>query len=68
MEDEYLGERICAVLVSSNQKTLQDICFELSIQGLAPYKLPDELHYVESMPLINVGKIDKRKLREQITR
>ncbi len=68
MEDEYLGERICAVLVSSNQKTLQDICFELSTQGLAPYKLPDELHYVESMPLINVGKIDKRKLREQIAR
>jgi len=64
--DEDLGERICAVIVSSKQKSLQEVCVQLSEQGLAPYKLPDELHYIESMPLINVGKIDKRKLKEQI--
>ena len=64
--DEDLGERICAVIVSSKQKSLQEVCAQLSEQGLAPYKLPDELHYIDSMPLINVGKIDKRKLKEQI--
>ncbi len=66
LKDDDLGERICAVLVADEEKELKNICIELSGQGLAPYKLPDELHYVKDMPLINVGKIDKRALKEQI--
>jgi 2,3-dihydroxybenzoate-AMP ligase len=32
--------------------------------GVAEYKLPDRVRFIEAMPLTAVGKIDKKKLRD----
>ena len=66
LPDPELGEKICAVLTAEKQKELTELCRELSAQGLAPFKLPDVLYYTDEMPLINVGKIDKKKLKEKL--
>jgi 2,3-dihydroxybenzoate-AMP ligase len=35
-------------------------------QGVAEYKLPDRFQFLDQLPLTAVGKIDKRRLREQL--
>lgn len=35
-------------------------------RGLASFKLPDELQYIDQWPLTSVGKIDKNKLKQQM--
>ena len=34
---------------------------------VAKYKLPERLELLNSLPLTNVGKIDKKALREDVT-
>ena len=33
---------------------------------MAEYKLPDRFQFLDQLPLTAVGKIDKRRLREQL--
>ncbi|MGR3779423.1 salicylate synthase [Bacillus paramycoides] len=62
--DEKLGERSCAYLISNhNQIHLMDIYSFLKSRGLACYKMPDQIEFVDFWPLTSVGKIDKSKLR-----
>lgn len=35
-------------------------------QGVADFKLPDRFIQVDSLPLTPVGKVDKKRLREQL--
>lgn len=61
--DEELGERTCAFLVANGEKISLGTLREFLIaDGVAQYKLPDQLIYVDSIPYINVGKPDKKKL------
>jgi len=64
VQDELLGEKSCAFIVSRNPNlkplTLRKHLLEL---GVAAYKLPDRIHIIETMPLTAVGKIDKKHLR-----
>lgn len=32
---------------------------------MAPYKVPKLIHLVDAIPLTPIGKIDKKKLRDQ---
>lgn len=67
LADRRLGEKICAVIVARDEPpTLAELRDLLRDRGLADYKLPDRLEIVESLPETNVGKIDKRKLAEQL--
>lgn len=65
MPDEHLGEKSCAFVVSRNcnlkSPALRRFLMEL---GIAEYKLPDRIRFIESMPLTAVGKIDKKRLRQ----
>lgn len=65
LPDKELGENICAFLVTNGQKIERDeICSFLIHLGVAQYKLPDRIIYVERLPFINVGKVDKNKLKQ----
>ena len=69
MPDDYLGERSCAFVVprGAPPKARELIKFVRS-RGLASYKVPDRVEFVEQFPQTGVGKISKRELREVIAR
>lgn len=65
--DLVLGEKICAVVVlrDNNQSlSLEELCAEFVAFGVAKYKFPEQLVIVDELPLTNLGKIDKAKLRQ----
>lgn len=65
--DELMGEKSCACLVVSDP-SLKPVALRryLREQGVAEYKLPDRFQFLDQLPLTAVGKIDKRRLREQL--
>jgi 2,3-dihydroxybenzoate-AMP ligase len=69
MPDEYLGERSCAFVVprGTPPKGRELIRF-VRERGLAGYKVPDRVEFVERFPQTGVGKISKRELREMLAR
>ena len=70
MPDPALGERTCAYVVLKGGETLslEELVEFLKGKRVAKYKLPERLELVESLPLTNVGKINKKALREEIAR
>lgn len=67
--DENLGEKIGVFILKGNTVlTLRDIRNYLVERGLASFKLPDEVQYVDQWPLTSVGKVDKNKLKQQMIR
>ncbi len=39
---------------------------QLAAQGLARYKVPQRIHFVEALPLTGAGKVDRYRLRDQL--
>lgn len=68
MPDPRLGEKTCAYLVSTtgDQLSLDAIRAHLSSLGVAKYKWPERLEWIDELPRSNVGKVDKRQLRTDI--
>lgn len=69
MPDPIFGEKICAfvVLFPESAMTLDSLCrFLTNERKIARYKLPERLEIVEHLPLTNVGKVNKKYLREDI--
>jgi 2,3-dihydroxybenzoate-AMP ligase len=66
--DEYLGERIYAFLVGRNTlgpaelPALAELKRVLHDRGLADFKLPDRVEFVDAFPLTPLGKVDKKVL------
>ncbi|QNM94843.1 (2,3-dihydroxybenzoyl)adenylate synthase [Chitinimonas koreensis] len=69
MPDAYLGERSCAFIVARGRppRAIELMGF-LRERGVAQYKIPDRIEFVEQFPKTGVGKVDKRELRERIAR
>ena len=67
MPDQRLGERACAFLVPAGvEVSLQDIRAHLESLGVAKYKWPERLVWLDSLPRRSaVGKIDKETLRNR---
>ena len=66
MPDPVLGERMCAFVVLKPGKELslaEMNRYLLEERRIAKFKLPERLEIVEAMPLTNVGKLNKVKLR-----
>ncbi|GEM74787.1 (2,3-dihydroxybenzoyl)adenylate synthase [Vibrio agarivorans] len=65
--DDFLGERSCAALVSrhSSLKPIEIKRF-LREKGVADFKIPDRIVFVDSLPKTPVGKVNKSKLLEVI--
>ncbi|WP_455900686.1 (2,3-dihydroxybenzoyl)adenylate synthase [Rhodococcus gordoniae] len=67
MPDEYLGERTCAFVVAEGEapKTLALKEF-LRKRGMAEYKIPDKVRFVDAFPVTGVGKISRNELRRAL--
>jgi len=68
MPDPILGEKVCAFIKPRRD---EKIAFEEIISYLKKKKtsvlyLPERVEVIEEMPLTNVGKVDKKRLREEI--
>lgn len=69
MPDNRKGELVCAVVVlkdKSKSLTLDALRSEFDRFQIAGYKYPERLEIVNELPLTNVGKIDKSKLRSDL--
>ncbi|EPY04409.1 2,3-dihydroxybenzoate-AMP ligase [Paenibacillus alvei TS-15] len=67
MPDEFLGERTCAFVIPYEVVlTGSELKAFLRDRGLALYKIPDRVEFVESFPQTGVGKVSKKMLRELI--
>ncbi|MBI5443721.1 MAG: AMP-binding protein [Deltaproteobacteria bacterium] len=70
MPDKDMGERICAFVVSKPGETvtLEELNEFLSKErGIARFKLPERLETLDELPVTQVGKFEKKTLREWIT-
>ncbi|MGA4853910.1 (2,3-dihydroxybenzoyl)adenylate synthase BasE [Acinetobacter haemolyticus] len=64
ISDEKFGEKSCAFIVSRAPE-LKAVMLRRHLMelGIAQYKLPDQIQFIESLPLTAVGKVDKKQLR-----
>lgn len=67
--DSLFGERSCAVvIVDDPAPTAPELRRWIRERGLAPFKVPDEVLFVEAFPATGVGKVDRRDLRTAVSR
>ncbi|MER5885322.1 AMP-binding protein [Streptomyces sp. NPDC001941] len=69
--DDYLGERTCAyVILKRDAEPLKPVAIKRFVRerGLAAYKVPDRVVFVEAFPQTGVGKISKKDLRADAAR
>jgi 2,3-dihydroxybenzoate-AMP ligase len=67
MPDPRLGERSCACLVAEGRPlSLDEIREHLAALGVAKFKWPERVEWTDALPRSNIGKVDKRALRERI--
>jgi 2,3-dihydroxybenzoate-AMP ligase len=65
--DPYLGERSCAFVIPSGEKP-KSAALKAWIRerGLAEFKVPDQIVFVESFRTTAVGKISRKELRAEL--
>lgn len=66
MHDELMGEKSCAFIVARQPIKPVALRRHLRELGVAEYKLPDRITCVDELPLTPVGKVDKKRLRQQL--
>ena len=66
VSDEYRGETVKAFIVPNEGETItEEEVFEFCEEKLAPYKRPKVLEFRKDLPKSAVGKILRKKLREE---
>jgi acyl-CoA synthetase (AMP-forming)/AMP-acid ligase II len=68
--DERTGERACAVIVASDQAApdLADLRELLMSQGLAKFKVPEQVEIWDALPKNDAGKVLKHQIRATLTK
>ncbi|MCX5807325.1 MAG: AMP-binding protein [Proteobacteria bacterium] len=68
MPDKALGERICAYIHLKEETTLsfEELIAYLRNSGASVMQLPERIEFIDKIPLTNVGKADKKVLKEDI--
>jgi 2,3-dihydroxybenzoate-AMP ligase len=68
MPHPVLGEQTCAYLVLRPDETLDLAALSayLEERRVARFKWPERLELLDALPVTNVGKVDKKKLRDDI--
>jgi non-ribosomal peptide synthetase component E (peptide arylation enzyme) len=69
MPDRQMGEKACAFVVLKPQQrlTFEGMVSFLREKRIAPFKIPERLEIVQSLPLVPGGnKVDKRRLEQEI--
>ena len=65
--DEYLGERSCAFVIPGAEKPRPaELKAWVRGRGLAAFKVPDQVVFVDAFDTTAVGKISRRELRAQL--
>jgi len=65
--DEYLGERSCAFVIQQGEPIKAPALKAwMRTRGLAAFKVPDQVVFVDSFDTTAVGKISRRELRAQL--
>ncbi|WP_426752083.1 (2,3-dihydroxybenzoyl)adenylate synthase [Myxococcus sp. Y35] len=63
--DPFLGERTCAFVIPRGPPPATSVLTAfLRARGLAAFKIPDRVEFVESFPKTGVGKVSKKALRD----
>jgi mycobactin salicyl-AMP ligase len=66
--DEYLGEKICAVVVFNGPPvTLAELNTYLERRGVAVHARPDVLAPMSTLPTTAVGKVDKKAIVRELS-
>jgi non-ribosomal peptide synthetase component E (peptide arylation enzyme) len=68
MPHRLYGEAVCLYVVptGATRPQLHEIRKFLEGRGLARYKLPARVEFVDALPRVGVGKVDKVLLRQMI--
>jgi len=68
MPDPILGERVCAFIKPKKDETVsfEEIISYLKGKKTSALYLPERIEIIAEMPLTNVGKFDKKRLRDEI--
>lgn len=67
MPDAFLGERSCAFVIPRNQiPGSGDLKKFLRQRGLATFKIPDRVEFIDDFPYTPLGKVSKKELRKMI--
>ena len=66
--DKSRGEAVVAFIIVAEDKELteQEVRDHLREKGLAPFKMPKDVRFVDDLPRSPTGKVLKRELREQL--
>lgn len=68
LPDDRLGERICVVVrTEPDRPRPTDVRGYLRMAGLATYKIPDDVAFLDDFPATHVGKNSRRELRRLLT-
>ncbi|WP_224244039.1 (2,3-dihydroxybenzoyl)adenylate synthase [Hyalangium gracile] len=70
LPDPFLGERTCAFVIprAAPPPPATALTSFLRERGLAAYKIPDRVEFIDAFPQTGVGKVSKKALREALTR
>ncbi|HEY3277084.1 MAG TPA: AMP-binding protein [Syntrophorhabdaceae bacterium] len=70
MPDKALGERICAYIRvrEGGSFTFGELITYLKGCGASVLQLPERVEFIDKIPLTNIGKADKKVLKEDIRR
>lgn len=69
MPDEFLGERSCAFVIPRHQTpTKSELKKFLRERGMAAFKIPDRIEFIQSFPHTPLGKVSKKDLRQLIVK
>lgn len=69
MPDPVMGEKACAYIVPRKKEEapmLEELTTFLKNQGLAPFKCPERVEIIDSIPLVSDAKVDKPTLEKDI--
>ena len=62
--DTYLGERACAYVVPRGDAPKAAVLKAwIRSRGLAAFKIPDQIVFVDEFPSTGVGKVSRKELR-----
>lgn len=66
--DEYLGERICAFVIPQGETRPRppEIKAWMRNRGVAAFKIPDQVVFVEAFDITAVGKTSRKELRARL--
>lgn len=66
MPDRFLGEKTCAFIVKHQDVDKKALIDFLAHRGIATYKIPDRIEWIDAFPQTALGKVNKKALRQKI--